>query len=85
MTSVESSRGKLAAGRVVIAALRLQAEVALRPRTDVIACSSRNLGTYTFFKLPEPHETHRAFRFFNAKLGEIGFGKTNVYPVSPTR
>ena len=52
---------------------------------QVIASSSRNLGTYAFFKLPEPVETRRAFDFFKRKLGEVGLGETEVYPVPPTR
>ena len=52
---------------------------------QVIASSSRNLGTYAFFKMPKPVETLRAFEFFKKKLGEIGMGETKVYPVPPTR
>ena len=51
----------------------------------VITSSSRNLGTYAFFKLPEPVKTRRAFAFFKQKLGAIGMGETEVYPVPPTR
>ncbi len=52
---------------------------------QVIASSSRNLGTYAFFKLPKPVDTRRAFEFFKEKLGEIGMGETEVYPVPTTR